>query len=576
MRIVYLLFSVLLCGNVFAEDANKPNVLFISIDDMNHWISGMREYQAIYDYPAFKTPHIDKLMARGMLFSKAHVPASSCKPSRVSVFTGVHVSKHGVYRNPHSWLLAPTLKNRDDVSLMQRFRKEGYFVAGGGKNFHTYHPESWDEYISTEERDPKSRGADMALKKQFHVAVNEMEKNRKAEIKALTIKDKSKANAIKWGALDCPTEAMPDSFMVDYIIRKLNQKNDKPLFLGCGFTKPHLPWSVPRKYFDMYPLSEIPTPVVKEGDLDDLGKQGQNMAGGQTHNYMVKSGLWKSAIQAYLASCSYVDDQVGRLMAALDASPRKDNTIIVLWSDHGWHLGDKGHWKKFATWEETTHIPMAIIAPGITKADQKSHRVVGAIDLYPTLLDLCDFEPNAQLDGRSLVPLLKNPTQEWNYPALTTHSRGYNTIRTEKWRLIEYPEDNEMELYDHSNDPLEHNNLIKNPEYTAVIAKLKKMMPGSSAPEVIQPTKMLDKIQQEMFDKKIEGPIYEQALKNARKAALTCEAGTEDKAAREAITSVLNQAKAEGAYEDSKLMTIVTEVTNRTKYYEKAGMKNKE
>lgn len=571
MKSIYLLIGFLFFSTGLAENSKKPNVLFISIDDMNHWISSMRDYQAIYDYPKYKTPNIDKFLARGMFFSNAHVPGASCKPSRVSVFTGVHISNHGVYRNPHSWLLAPAFKNRDDVSLMQRFRKEGYFVAGGGKNLHTYHPQSWDEYINTEQTPKEIRERDLARKKQFHAAVKKADIERKKMLKNLPIKDKKNADAIKWSPLDCPTESMPDSFMVDYIIRKLNQKHDKPFFLGCGFTKPHLPWSVPQKYFDMYPLEEIPTPVVKEDDLDDLGQQGQNMAGGGTHKFMVESGLWKNAIQAYLAACTYVDDQLGRLMKAIDASPHKDNTIIVLWSDHGWHLGDKGHWKKFATWEETTHIPMGIIAPGITKANQKTHRVVNAIDLYPTLLDLCGFEPNPQLDGRSLVPLLKDPTKKWDYPALTTHSRGYNTVRTEKWRLIEYPKDNEMELYDHENDPLEHNNLINIPEYTEVIAKLKKMMPTSSAPEVIQPTKILDKIQKEILGKKIGGPVYTQAQTAARDAALSCKKGQEEKAAQEAILKVLNQAKNNGAYDESKITSIQVGTASRTIWLEKSA-----
>jgi arylsulfatase A-like enzyme len=557
-----------------AADKQPPNVLFVTIDDMNHWISSMREYQAIYDYDAYKTPNIDKLMDRGMFFSNAHVPASSCKPSRVSVFTGVHVSKHGVYRNPHSWLLAPTLKNRDDVSLMQRFRKEGYFVAGGGKNFHSWHEASWDEHLKNEGKLPKEiQERERQLKSKFHAARIKMEQARKDGIKALKIKDKSSANAIKWGAMDCPPESMPDAFLVDYITRKLNQKHDQPFFLACGFTKPHLPWSVPRKYFDMYPLDEIPTPVVKEDDLDDLGNQGRNMAGGGTHDYMIRSGQWKSAIQAYLASCTFVDDQVGRLMAALDASPHKDNTIVVLWSDHGWHLGDKGHWKKFTTWEETTHIPMSIIAPGVTKPKQKSHRVVGAIDLYPTLLDLCGFEPNPQLDGRSLVPLLKDPGKEWNYPALTTHSRGYNTVRTEKWRLIEYPKGDELELYDHENDPLEHHNLASKAEYAPVIAKLRKWMPRTNAPEVIQITKMLDRFQIEHLGKKIVGTTYNKAVAAGREAALASEAGKEGVAAQEAISKIITRAKADGAYDDSKLSAEVTDVTNKTKYSEKTGKK---
>lgn len=245
-----------------AEAAEKPNVLFISIDDMNHWISCMREYQEIYDYPAYNTPNIDKLMKRGVFFTNAHVPASSCRPSRVSTFTGLNVVAHGVYRNPHEWLISPVLKGRDDISLMQRFRKEGYWVAGGGKNFHHVHLESWDEYHGKNapklpaEQDAKYR----ALQKQFSAEMELMYKRReedKGDAKARAnakVNGQDKSNAVVWGAIDAPDEAMPDTMMVDYMIRQLNKVHDKPFYLGVGFHKPHMPWSVPRKYFDMYPL----------------------------------------------------------------------------------------------------------------------------------------------------------------------------------------------------------------------------------------------------------------------------------------------------------------------------------
>ena len=163
-------------------------------------------------------------------------------------------------------------------------------------------------------------------------------------------------------------------------------------------------------------------------------------------------------------------DVKSKEITAFDKSVYKDNTIIVLWSDHGWHLGDKNHWKKFALWEETTHVPMLIVAPGITKPEQKCDRVVGSIDLYPTLLELCGFEPNNTLDGQSLVPLLKDPTKEWDFPVLTTHSRGYNAIRTEKWRYIQYPKDGEAELYDRENDPGENVNIAQ--QHADVVQKL--------------------------------------------------------------------------------------------------------
>jgi arylsulfatase A-like enzyme len=242
-------------------------------------------------------------------------------------------------------------------------------------------------------------------------------------------------------------------------------------------------------------------------------------------------------------------------MEAFDKSAYKDNTIIVLWSDHGWHLGDKGHWKKFALWEETTHVPMLIVAPGITKPEQKCDRVVGSIDLYPTLLDLCGFEPNNTLDGQSLVPLLKDPAKDWDHPVLTTHSRGYNAIRTAKWRYIQYPKDGEAELYDRINDPLEHNNLIKNPEYAAVIAELKAHIPTEQAEEVVQVSKVVINVQTELLDrkKKIAGATYYDAQKRVYDAVIACESGEEEAVARALATEIFTKAIADGVYDPENL-----------------------
>ena len=557
-------FTAFIATMTFAEEqpaskTTKPNVIFITIDDMNHWISSMREYQAIYNYPDYKTPNIDKLMSQGMFFTNAHVPAASCKPSRVSTFTGRYVSNHGVYRNPHSWLISPLFKNRDDVSIMQRFRKEGYRVIGGGKNFHSTHPGSWDEHLKTAKRSSEINESIGKLRKEYFEATKKMMLER--EVAKGTPEQqkewgKTSSNAITYGALDASDECMPDTIMIDYMISQLERKHDKPFYLGVGLTKPHMPWSVPRKYFDMYPLDKIPTPIVNADDLKDLGNQGQRTAGGGTHEYMVKSGKWKKAIQAYLATCTYADVQVGRLMKALDKSAYKDNTIVVLWSDHGWHLGDKNHWKKFTVWEETTHVPMAIIAPGITKGNQKSPRTVGSIDLYPTLLELCGMKPDTRLDGRSLVTLLKNPMAEWNHPVLTSHSRGVDAIRTERYRLVQYPKDGEMELYDHQNDPLEHTNLINNPEYADVIKKLKPLLPAKHVPGVAQIGNIVRDAQVKLLGSRITGPTYSKASKEAYQAALDAEAGQEGAAAKKKALEVFTTAKDNGVYDKENIVSL--------------------
>ena len=366
-----------------------------------------------------------------------------------------------------------------------------------------------------------------------------------------------KSNAVVWGSRSTlPDEAMPDSMMVDYMIRQLNKEHDKPFYLGVGFRKPHMPWSVPRKYTSTcIPWMKFRPPSLMKTIGMTLALRDAMWLAAPHTSICSKQTIGRKRSKGYLATCTYTDVQVGRLMEAFDKSAYKDNTIIVLWSDHGWHLGDKGHWKKFALWEETTHVPMLIVAPGITKPEQKCDRVVGSIDLYPTLLDLCGFEPNNTLDGQSLVPLLKDPAKDWDHPVLTTHSRGYDAIRTAKWRYIQYPKDGEAELYDRINDPLEHNNLIKNPEYAAVIAELKAHIPTEQAEEVVQVAKVVIQVQTKLLNrkKKIAGPTYYDAQKRVNDAVLACEPGEEEAVARALATKIFTKAIADGVYDPENL-----------------------
>jgi arylsulfatase A-like enzyme len=272
---------------------------------------------------------------------------------------------------------------------------------------------------------------------------------------------------------------MSDYRVARFVEQQLGKKHDQPFFLACGFFKPHLPWHVPQKYYDMYPLERVAVPVVEKGDLEDIPEAGRRMARVQTHRALVRQHAWRSAVQGYLAALSFADAMLGRVLDALDASEHRDDTLVVLWSDHGWALGEKFHWKKFALWEECTRVPLVIAGPGIAQA--RCTRPVGLIDLYPTLADLCGLSAPAGLDGQSLVPLLDDPTAAWARPALTTHGQGNHAIRDERWRYIRYADGSE-ELYDHAADPNEWRNLALRPDMAETKARLAAFLPKVDNP----------------------------------------------------------------------------------------------
>jgi arylsulfatase A-like enzyme len=276
---------------------------------------------------------------------------------------------------------------------------------------------------------------------------------------------------------------------VDYCIERLQKKFDKPLLLACGFNKPHMPWEVPRKYFDMYPLNKIELPKVQP-NLDGLPAVGKKFAHrANDHANIIKSGRWKEAVQAYLATITYMDTQLGRLLDAFEKSAYKDNTVIVLWSDHGWHLGEKEHWRKFALWEESTRSPLIWVVPGLTKPGGVCERAVDFMHIYPTLCDLAGLPIPAHIEGASIRPLLENPKAAWERPAIITYQRNNHAIRSDKWRYIRYADGGE-ELYDHDNDPLEWKNLANDSKYESVKDAHRKWLPKVNVPTPPKDIKM--------------------------------------------------------------------------------------
>ena len=451
-----LLLLFFFAGNLGA----RPNVLFIGVDDLRDWVGHLS------GHPNAKTPNIDRLAKRGVSFTRAYCSAPLCNPSRISLLTGVAPSKSGVYGNGEKL----RQKLPDAVTLMQHFRASGYSVRGAGKIFHgtsAYDMDSWDIFF-------KSSGS------------------KKHRIK----RDSSlpKSAWVPWGALACSDDEMLDGINAKWIITELKKPQEKPFFLAYGLTKPHLTWSVPQKYFDLHPLDGIKLPPTKKGDLDDIPAFGKKLArevydpSGERdfavkpdgdHANVISNKQWGKAVQAYLATISFADAQIGRVLDALDRNGHADNTIVVLWGDHGWHLGEKDHWRKHALWDVSTRTPLIFSAPRGVAEDKLCQRPVSLIDIYPTLIDLCGLPKRRGLDGQSLKSLLENPERKWDRPVVITYGLNNHAVQTERWRYIRY-RDGGQELYDHERDPNEWTNLASIPKYSPQKTKLAKWLPSTN------------------------------------------------------------------------------------------------
>jgi arylsulfatase A-like enzyme len=441
---------------LFAQDKqvnNQPNVLFIAIDDLNDWIGSLG------GYPGVRTPHLDRLARQGVLFMNAHCPAPLCNASRAALMTGIRPSTSGVYKNSHPWRESPVLKNA--VTLPQHFMAHGYKSLGSGKIYHDGFPDpaSWNKYWPSKKK----------------------QKPDDPRPPAPPLNGIPDTKHFDWGEIDADKQEMGDWQVADWIIDQLNQTHEKPFFLACGFFKPHLPWYVPEEYFRLYPLNSVTLPQIKENDLDDIPEIGKKIAHPEgDHTRVLEYDQWKKAVQSYLASISFVDECVGRVIDALEKSVYHRNTIVVLWSDHGWHLGEKLHWRKFSLWEEATHNVLMIKAPGITSPAGRCTAAVNLLDIYPTLIDLCQLDQKPELEGVSLLPLLINPEAEWQYPAVTTFGYNNHSVRSKDWRYIRYNDGSE-ELYDHRVDDLEWNNLAGDLQYTDIKKQLARWLPGINA-----------------------------------------------------------------------------------------------
>ncbi len=441
----------------------KMNVLFLVSDDLNTWLLGdTTRYTG-----KVVAPNLTKLAESGIKFGRAYTAAPVCSPSRSAFFSGVAPWKSGHYHNTPGASVSEPLNNA--LSLAGFFKKAGYTTTGYGKITHGWdQKEHWDEKIG-HKRDPAPPGAPLT-------SVGRGEQD--------------------WGPIHLAEEDMNDTQGADRAIAQLQKKHDKPFFIAYGTFNPHMPWYVPQKYFDMFPLDEVTTPEILTNDLDDVPPLGVELNGskGKYVDAILEHGLHKEGVRGYLATTAYADAQIGRVLDALDKSPYRDNTIVVFLSDHGFHLGEKHHWQKATLWEEATHCLLMMRVPGVTPADgDVCHRFVSLLDIYPTLAELCGLDAPDYLDGSSMVPLLKNPDAQWESTAITgLTSKGgpkwlpYVTIRNEMGRYIRY-KDGQEEFYDTRKDPHEWTNEIENPKYGTLIKKMKAAVPSLSELAVPMP-----------------------------------------------------------------------------------------
>ncbi len=449
MRFAFLFLILAVPSAIASEPTSKPkpNVLFIAIDDLNHWVGHLGRN------PQTKTPNIDRLAKMGVTFTNANCAAPVCNASRAALMSGLRPSSSGVYDNGQAW--QPVIGV--EKTLTTQFLNAGYMVYGTGKIYHAnaHRPGEWSDYFVG--------GPDTA--------------------KPHASSKNDGVGGIKFRPLTNDSK-LSDEAIVDYGIKQLGAKQEKPFFLAVGLHKPHMPWNVPIKYYEMFPLEKIELPPIQKDDLKDIPAGGIQMAKPKgDHATMLESGRWKEAVQAYLATIAYCDAQIGRLLDAYDKSPHRENTIIVFWGDHGWHLGEKEHWRKFALWEEATRMPYIWVAPGTTKAGGICTRPVDLMSIYPTLCNLCGIAKPKHVEGEVITPLLLDPKAKWDAPAITTYHLNNHSIRTERWRYIRYADGGE-ELYDHDQDPYEFTNLTKDEKHADVKNELRKLQPKTNVPEL--------------------------------------------------------------------------------------------
>ena len=449
LSVIFVLWTSL----IFGQAANKPNVLLIAIDDLNDWVAYLG------GHPRVKTPYMDRLASMGVAFSNAHAQAPLCNPSRTSFLTGLRPTTTGIYAlGPWFRELKPF---EDLVTLPQYFEKNGYETITTGKVFH-------DAYPPKEDRKDGPEFTKWGFKGGFYPRPDE------------PIVKASGHPLVDWGIFPERDDQQDDWKVADYAIEQLKQPpGDKPFFMSVGFRHPHVPLYATQKWFDLYPEEEMLLPVVRADDREDTP-----LFSWYLHWDLPEPRLawlqmqheWKAKVRGYLASVSFVDMLVGRLLETLESEGLLDNTIIVLLSDHGYHMGSKSITGKNTLWHESTRVPLIFAGPGVTGQGKMSNEAVELLDLYPTLLDLAGLDQKSNLEGHSLLPILKDTDQKREWPAICSHGPGNHSVVTEQWRYIQYADGSE-ELYNIQQDQYEWNNLAGKEGYKPVLEDLRKQLP---------------------------------------------------------------------------------------------------
>ena len=472
IRIVSCIWILsLLCLPNFAKQ--KPNVLLLAVDDMNDWIGCLGKT------PRAITPNIDKLAGRGVNFSNAHTAGVFCAPSRAAIFSGQFASTTGCYQSGTYFVGHPEIE-----SLQTSFAKAGYSTFGAGKLFH--HPagaidiRNWTHFFL---RNPEQRKTGWPMNSwseetPFPANFPASIYNRGQEITG--------GMFLEWAGIpNHREEDMADTKRANWAVEQLRKRHDKPFFLAVGLYAPHYPNYCPQKYFDLYDPDKIELPPIKKDDLEDLPDKIRKMKTARSRILQKLQSLdaWDDAIHGYLANMSYADAMIGRVLNALEQSPYADNTIVVLWSDHGYHLGEKGDWGKHTLWERTSNVPFIWAGPGVAK-NKTTDVTVSLIDLYPTFREMCGLPQTKQtLEGQSIASTLANPDQAEDRSVFLPHMHpGEYAIINRDWRYVRYGEDGE-ELYDLREDPHEWNNLAMEKKYFKTKSRLSSFAPKKFAPQ---------------------------------------------------------------------------------------------
>lgn len=452
VSIISFLFLLAACHqNRKTEKSNrskKPNILLIAVDDLNDWIG------VLGGHPQAKTPHMDRLASHGVLFTNAQCQAPVCNPSRASMMTSLYPSTTGIYfLNPDITESPIASKN---VVMPRRFQQEGYDVFAAGKLFHN------GKGIN-ETHIPNYAG-------QFG-GFGPMPKEKISTYPGHPLWD--------WGVYPEHDDQMPDHQIASWAQERLAEIRDLPFWMGVGFYRPHVPQFTPQKWFDLYPLESLQLPKTIARDLEDISSYGISITREKhvspTHDWVLENDEWKPLVQSYLACVSFVDEQVGRVINALDNGDYGDNTYVVLFSDHGFHIGEKERHAKRSLWEDGSRVPMIIMGPGIPEG-KVCNKPVQLLDIYPTLLELSGLEHDSKHEGNSLVPLLQNTEVEWPHYARTSFGPGNYAIVSEDYRFIQYRDGSE-EFYDHKIDPNEWYNQVGNVKYETIVQQHRDQIP---------------------------------------------------------------------------------------------------